>query len=187
MKLRSKKGLTLVELIVTVAFTAVVMAAACTALYAAADSSRKASANATGQQSVSLAESYLRRYAAVTTSVSPNSGDVKGKPAIRLSLTANGEEPALLIEQKVSSTETWQRTALVDNIAQLQLTVQEDGSLGYAISSQDTAYTYTASRNSAFTQSGGIVLNNCSGLGAYRYRLTECAVYMVLPADSAAG
>lgn len=63
MNTHSHKGMTLVELIVVVAFTAVVIAAACMVLYVGSHSFQSGTSNAVNQQKVTLAESYLQQYA----------------------------------------------------------------------------------------------------------------------------
>ena len=141
MKLRGKKGLTLVELIVAVAFTAVIIAAACSVLYFGMHVFQSGTSNAFSQQKAALAESYLQRYAATAFEVSSSAEeDTDGV------IFAVSDNTLTISRQTVSS-----RAALasVDGISQIEIQA-EDGSLSYTIVSSDQTYRL----------SGGIILNN---------------------------
>lgn len=145
MKLRSRKGLTLVELIVAVAFTAVVIAAACAVLYLGAHSFKSGTSNAVNQQRATLTESYLQRYAATAFTVSSsNDGTSDGVVFALSGSTLNVQK------QTVSNgVKTMEPVVSVDGIARIKLNIV-NGTLNYAIVSADETYTLE----------GGIVLNN---------------------------
>lgn len=145
MNFRSRKGMTLVELIVAVAFTAVVIAAACMVLYVGAKSFQSGTTNAVNQQNCTLAESYLQRYASTAFSVS--SSDDKSSDGVVFSLKGN----TLKISGHTGSgsSAVTDEIASIDGIARVNLKI-EDKVLNYAIVSADNSYTL----------SGGIVLNN---------------------------
>lgn len=145
MTLREKKGITLVELIVSVALTAVIITAACGALYAAAHSFRSGSASAFNQQRAALAESYLQRYAATATAVSSESESDKN--GVFFSVRNNAVQ---ITRQTVSdSGKTQANEASIDGISGIEVSVSA-GVLHYTIVSQDGSYRLT----------GGIALNN---------------------------
>lgn len=145
MNLRSRKGMTLVELIVAVAFTAVVIAAACMVLYFGAKSFKSGTSNAVNQQNTTLAEGYLQQYASTAfTLASSNDGTSNGTIFELSGSTLN------IQKQTVSNgTSVKEQTASIDGIARVELSIQ-DNVLNYAIVSADESYTLR----------GGIVLNN---------------------------
>jgi prepilin-type N-terminal cleavage/methylation domain-containing protein len=146
--MRSRKGFTLVELIVAVAFTAVVITAACSVLYLGANSFKTSTVNAVNQQKAALAESYLQRYAS-TAAVTASKADAKNDGVI-FSLAGGTLN---IKEQTVSGTVvSFNPVATIDGIGKIGLKI-ENGSLNYTIVSSDAACTLR----------GGIVMNNWKG------------------------
>ena len=144
MNTHSHKGMTLVELIVVVAFTAVVIAAACMVLYVGSHSFQSGTSNAVNQQKVTLAESYLQQYASTAFTFSSSNGSSDG---IVFELTGSVLN---IRKQTVSNgSMTVKSVASIDGIARIPLRI-EDGTLKYSIESEDGTYTVT----------GGIALNN---------------------------
>ena len=143
MKLHSRKGFTLVELIVAVVFTAVVIAAACSVLYLGADTFKNGTANAVNQQKATLAETYLQRYASTAFTVSSSNDGTSDGIVFKL------VDGTLNISKQTAGAATMESVASIDGIKQIQLTIV-DGTLNYAIATADGTYTLT----------GGIVLNN---------------------------
>lgn len=138
-KIQEKKGMTLVELIIAVAFTAIVIAAACTVLYLGGNFFKSGTANAVNQQKASLAETYLQRYASTAQQISDKNDTSTGGVVFTLS------SGALHIDDKTAN----KSIAVIDGIGQVYL--QIDGRLlNYRIVSKDGTYTL----------SGGVVLNN---------------------------
>lgn len=145
MKLRSKKGMTLVELIVAVAFTAVVIAAACMVFYFGSHSFQSGTSNAVNQQKATLVESYLQQYA--STAFTFSSTDDRSTQGAIFSFS----DGTLNIRSRTvsgGSTVTSQ-VASIDGISKIELNIQ-DKMLNYNIISADQTYTLK----------GGIVLNN---------------------------
>ena len=140
-KWNRKKGMTLVELIIAVAFTAIVIAAACSVLYLAGNFFKSGTANASNQQNASLVESYLQRYAATASQVSTTDS----KTGVAFTLSPDGE----LNINDHTGTSSSVKTSIrgIENVS-LQV---EDKLLTYIILSKDGTYTLK----------GGIVLNNC--------------------------
>jgi hypothetical protein len=141
MRLRGKKGLTLVELIVAVAFTAVIIAAACSVLYLGVHVFQSGTSNAFGQQRAALAESYLQRYASTAFDVSSSVEEDADGVIFTVS------DDTLTISRQTASSRT--AVASVDGISQVEIQA-EGGSLSYTIVTSDRGYRL----------SGGIVLNN---------------------------
>lgn len=141
MKLRSRKGVTLVELIVVVAFTAVIIGAASMVLYYGTQTFHSGTSNAFSQQKTTLAESYIQQYAAVATDVS-NSADA-GVDGVIFSITGN------TLHVKTQRTDGSRKEVTVDGISEIDFKMQ-DGSLNYTIFAEDSSYKLT----------GGIVPSN---------------------------
>lgn len=170
-KPQDKKGMTLVELIIAVAITAIVITAACTMLYLGGNFFRSGTASASNQQKAALAESYIQRYAATAFRLSP----AKITDADGVAFTLSNH--VLHIDQQtVKSGETSQKEiASVDGIGQVHF--QADGKLlSYQIISQDGTYTL----------SGGTVMNNSVGDEADLTGEADGFLFMDLtaPADS---
>lgn len=140
-KWNRKKGMTLVELIIAVAFTAIVIAAACSVLYLAGNFFKSGTANATNQQNASLAESYLQRYAATASQVSTTDSKKSG---VAFTLSSDG----VLTISDYAATGSSVKTS-IRGIKQIGLEVKGNV-LTYTIVSKDGTYTLQ----------GGIVLNN---------------------------
>lgn len=141
-KMHSKKGMTLVELIIAVAFTAIVIAAACTVLYLGGNFFKSGTANAASQQKATLAESYLQRYASTAFQLSDK--DV-GSAGVAFTLS----DGVLHMNQRTAAGSSVKTN--IDGISQVNLTIKGK-LLTYSIVSKDAAYTLT----------GGIVTNNYS-------------------------
>ena len=145
-RMKDNKGMTLVELIIAVAFTAIVITAACSMLYLAGNFFKSGTANATNQQNASLVESYLQRYAATASQVL----------RINSASTSLGEEFTFSADGNLSiddhSVTGSSAKTSVPGIKQVGLDVT-DKILTYTIVSKDGTYTLK----------GGIVLNNYKG------------------------
>ncbi len=146
MRIRSRRGFTLVEMIVAVVLTAAVIAAACTVLYLGTSSFHTGTENAVNQQKAALAESYLQRYASTAFTLSPSNEE--GSDGILFSL-ANG---VLTIRRQTAPGGAMQTVAAIDGIRGMELKI-DDGTLNYTIVSADGTYRLA----------GGIVLNNFQG------------------------
>lgn len=145
MKLYSQKGMTLVELIVAVAFTAVVIAAACMVLYFGSHIFQSGTSNAASQQEATLAESYLQHYASTAFTLSPaNDGTSDG-----IVFSFSGDTLNIRKQTVTGGTPTTAQVASIDGISKIELSVQ-DKVLNYTIVSADQSYKLQ----------GGIVLNN---------------------------
>ncbi len=144
-KAHSRKGMTLVELIIAVAFTAIVIAAACAVLFLGGNFFKSGTASAVNQQKAALAESYIQRYASTAFRLSPTkSADTNG-----IVFTLSDHVLHVNKQTVEKGTAAEQTVAAVDGIGQVQL--QADGNiLSYKIFSQDGTYTL----------SGSAVLNN---------------------------
>lgn len=144
--MRSRKGFTLVELIIAVALSAVVIMAACSVLYLGADTFKSGTTNAVNQQKAALVESYLQRYAS-TANVVASVNDGKTAGAI-FTLAGN----TLTVQEQTISPAAVRTVASVDGIGKIDLSMTNGSSLNYSIHSADTTYTLE----------GGIVMNNYS-------------------------
>jgi len=156
-----------VELIVVVAFTAVIIGAACTVLYYGTQTFHSGTTNAFSQQKATLAESYIQQYAAVATDVE---GSVDGGAnGVIFSVSGN----VLHVKtQKISGGASSEVT--VDGISEIDFKMQ-NGSLNYTIFAADDSYKLT----------GGIV-----PVGSTSVSLTSCKVmqggavlFMEMPSD----
>lgn len=148
MNLRSRKGMTLVELIVVVAFTAVIIGAACAVLYLGMHSFHGGTSDAFSQQKTTLAESYLQRYAATASGVSTAAdGTANG---VIFSISNN----TLSIKKQTvtGGTSSQADIAEIDGISKISFSIT-NGSLNYTIYAADDSYKLN----------GGIVLNNSPG------------------------
>lgn len=142
-KMHSKKGMTLVELIIAVAFTAIVIAAACSMLYLAGNFFKSGTANAANQQKAALAESYLQRYASTAFQLSDKDDGSAAGVAFTLS------DSVLHMNERTAAGSSVKTN--IDGFSQVNLTIKGK-LLTYSIVSKDAAYTLT----------GGIVTNNYS-------------------------
>jgi len=139
-RMKDNKGMTLVELIIAVAFTTIVITAACSMMYLAGNFFKSGTANATNQQNASLVESYLQRYASTASQVSSTS---IASPYVAFTLSSDGN----LSIDNYSGTSSI--ITSVRGIKKIGLTM-EGNVLTYTIVSMDGTYTLK----------GGIVLNN---------------------------
>ena len=146
MKMHSRKGFTLIELILAVALTAVIIVAACSVLFVGGSFFKSGTANAANQQKATLVESYLQRYAS-TASKASSTND--GKSAGIIFALKDGT--LKISSQTVAgSTATVAPVASIDGIGQIGLNLDHNNSLNYTIVSVDNSYTLR----------GGIVMNN---------------------------
>ena len=153
--LRSRKGVTLVELIVVVAFTAVIIGAVCMVLYYGTQTFHSGTTNAFSQQKTTLAESYIQQYAAVATDVS-SSVDT-GANGVIFSVSGS----TLHVKtQKASGGSPTEIT--VDGISGIDFKMQ-DGSLNYTIFAADDSYKLA----------GGIVPTNSRSVSLSSCRVTS--------------
>lgn len=153
MKLRSRKGFTMVEMIVVVAFTAVIIGAACMILYFGTQTFHSGTANAFSQQKTTLAESYIQQYAVDATDVESTVDG--GSNGVIFSVSGN----VLHIKtQKISGGASSEVT--VDGISEIDFKM-ENGSLNYTIFAADDSYKLT----------GGIVPSSSTSVS-----LTSCKV-----------
>lgn len=137
--------MTLVELIIAVAFTAVVITAACTVLYLGANSFKSGTSNAVNQQNAALAESYMQRYASTAYTISSTVDTTVEGIVFTLS-----DSTLRIQKQTVSdSGTTLEPVVSLDGISQIGLKL-ESGVLKYTIVAADKTYSLE----------GGIVLNN---------------------------
>lgn len=143
--MRGKKGLTLVELIVAVAFTAVIIAAAVSAFYYASHTFQSGTATAVNQQKAALAESYFQRYGATAFALSPT--EEQQKDGVFFSISA--KKLSIVHQTVASGVKTRETVAAIDGISAIEIS-QVNRVLNYRIISADGAYTL----------SGGVVLNN---------------------------
>jgi prepilin-type N-terminal cleavage/methylation domain-containing protein len=146
--MQSRKGFTLVELIVAVAFTAVIITAACSMLYLGANSFKISTANAFNQQKAVLAETYLQKYASTAYTLSSANAGTDGG----IIFTLTGSTLNISKQTVTDGAKTVGPVASIDGIGQIGLKI-ENGSLNYTIMSSDTTYTLR----------GGIVMNNFKG------------------------
>lgn len=142
----SKRGVTLVELIAVCAISVVVIAAACTLLYAASKSAARGAAEAAGHGDAHLLETYLQDDLPSALSVGtqhPDSGDVTSLHF--------GEDGALILEKDGGAGQ------YIDGIESLALSLSKAGGnrkLSYTIRAGDSGGSYSLT--------GGVVLNNVS-------------------------
>jgi prepilin-type N-terminal cleavage/methylation domain-containing protein len=141
MKLRSKRGMTLMEMIPAVVLTAVIIAAAASVLYLGAHTYQTGTAGASNQQKGLLVESYLQKYASVTKKVSDH--EVVDKCVV-FSIAND----TLTIQDHISSSSN-KTLVTIDGIDQIQFSLNGNN-LDYIIGFPDTEYTLH----------GGIVMNN---------------------------
>lgn len=158
----------MVELIVVVAFTAVIIGAACTVLYYGTQTFHSGTTNAFSQQKATLAESYIQQYAVAATDV--ESSVDGGADGVIFSVSGN----VLHVKtQKISDHTSSEIT--VDGISEIDFKM-ENGSLNYTIFAADDSYKLT----------GGIV-----PIGSASVSLTSCrvmqggaALFMEMPSDT---
>ncbi len=143
MKPRSKSGLTLVELIIAVAFTAVIIAAACMVFYFGSHSFQNGTVNAANQQNATLVESYLQQYASTAFTLSSTDDRSTQGAIFRFS------DGTLNIQSRTTDGGTASQVASIDGFSKIELKIQ-DKVLNYTIISADQTYRLK----------GGIVLNN---------------------------
>ncbi len=141
MKLHSKKGMTLMEMIPAVVLTAVIIAAAASVLYLGAHTFQTGTAGASNQQKGLLVESYLQKYASVTKSIGDGTGSDK---CVVFSISNQ-----VLKIQNRESTSSVKTLTTIDGISQIQFTLSGN-KLDYVIAFEGTTYTLH----------GGIVMNN---------------------------
>ncbi|MBW7571557.1 hypothetical protein [Caproiciproducens faecalis] len=144
-KLHEKKGMTLVELIIAVAFTAIVIAAACAVLFLGGNFFKSGTVSAANQQRASLAETYIQRYASTAFKLSSSKEMDVGGVAFTLS-----DNVLRVTKQTVEGgTASSEEVASIEGIGRVEFQL-EGTVLSYKIISQDGTYTL----------SGGTVLNN---------------------------
>lgn len=143
--MRGKKGLTLVELIVSVVFTAVIIAAAASALYYAAHTFQSGSVNAQEQQRAALAESFFQRYGATAYGVSASPDQTKSG----VFFTVENNTLKIVSQTAADGAVTKAAAASVDGVSSVEIE-QEDRTLHYRIHLQEGGYVL----------SGGVVMNN---------------------------
>ncbi|WP_444659602.1 hypothetical protein ACRQV7_04340 [Caproiciproducens sp. R2] len=144
-KLRGKKGMTLVELIIAVAFTAIVIAAACAVLFLGGDFFKSGTVSAANQQKAALAETYIQRYASTAFQISSSKGSDAG---VVFTLSGN----VLRVTKQPADGASPEELASIDGIGRVEFQV-EGTLLSYTIISKDGTYRLA----------GGTVLNNCTG------------------------
>jgi prepilin-type N-terminal cleavage/methylation domain-containing protein len=144
MKIRSAKGLTLVELIVTITLTAVVIAGASSVFFLVSSCFKTGTVSASSQQKGLLVEGYLQRYAGIAYTLSDS--EQSGKDGATFSITGN----TLKVEEQNAT--TGNNTITIDGISRIDFSAGTGNSLNYTISFPDTSYTFQ----------GGIVMNNFS-------------------------
>ncbi|MGX8700251.1 hypothetical protein [Caproiciproducens sp.] len=142
-KLRGKKGMTLVELIIAVAFTAIVIAAACAVLFLGGDFFKSGTVSASNQQKTALAETYIQRYASTAFQISSSKGSDAG---VVFTLSDN------VLRVTKQSADGAEELASIDGIGRVEFRV-EGTLLSYTIVSKD----------GTCRLAGGTVLNNCTG------------------------
>lgn len=143
--MRSRKGLTLVELILAVAFTAVIIAAAVAALYFAQNTFKSGSVNAVNQQKATLAETYFQRYGSTAYDVSTS----ESQTTQGIFFSVAGNRLTVRRQKLQGGIKTVENLALIDGISRVEITVQ-NRTMNYRIVSEDNSYTL----------SGGLVVNN---------------------------
>ncbi|MCY1714427.1 prepilin-type N-terminal cleavage/methylation domain-containing protein [Caproiciproducens galactitolivorans] len=168
--MKNKKGLTLAELIIAVAFTAVVISAACAMLLLSMNFSKTGAASAMNQQKTALAESYIQRYAPTAVKLSRE----KSPDANGIVFTLSDNILHISEQRAANGGLREQRIADADGIAKINFQV-ENQILHYSIVSQDGAYTL----------SGGIILNNCQDEGDSRITVdSENGAFLEFPGNS---
>jgi hypothetical protein len=144
----------MVEMIVVVAFTAVIIGAACTVLYYGTQTFHSGTTNAFSQQKTTLAESYIQQYAVAATDFASSVDG--GADGVIFSASGN----VLHVKtQKISGGASSEVT--VDGISEIDFKM-ENGSLNYTIFAADDSYRLT----------GGIVPSSASSAVS----LTSCRV-----------
>ena len=143
--MRGKKGLTLVELIVSVVFTAVIIAAAASALYYAAHAFQSGTVNAQAQQKASLAESYFQRFGATAYAASTSSDQTKSG----VFFTVEDNTLKIVSLSAVDGVKTRATVAAVSGISSVEI-IQNGRTLNYTIHLTESGYSL----------SGGVVMNN---------------------------
>jgi Tfp pilus assembly protein PilE len=136
--LKSKKGITLVELIISVAFTSIIIAASCSVMFLGEDFFKSGTKSAMNQQNAALAEDYIRRYAAVAFKLSEKSDKLEDCAVFTL------DNNVLNIECTSPKD-----TVKVDEIDDIQFKI-ENNLLKYTIESKDKTYKL----------SGAVIMNN---------------------------
>ncbi len=165
MKLYSRKGVTLVELIVVVAFTAVIIGAACMVLYYGTQTFHSGTTNAFSQQKTTLAESYIQQYAAVATDVSDSVN--AGEDGVIFSITGH----SLHVKTQKTSGGSPSEVS-VDGISEIDFKMQ-DSSLNYTIFAADDSYKLT----------GGIVPSNSRSVSLSSCRVTDGGAVLFMKTD----
>lgn len=147
MNIRSRRGLTLVELIVAVTLTAVIIGGACSAFYLVSSSYQNGTLSASSQQKALLVENYLRKYAATAYSLSDSTQADKDGVTFAIA------NDTLTITEHTASSSKDKVIATVDGIQKIEFRADSSNYLNYTIKFPDTTYTFQ----------GGIVMNNGSG------------------------
>ena len=146
MRIRSKKGISLVELIAVCAISVMVIAAACALLYAASKSAARGTAEAAGHGDAHLLETYLQSGLPTALSVGGEEPDAADGDVTALSFGDGGE---LVVETNGGTRQ------FIDGIQSVTLSLSPaggNGRLSYSI--------LAGSESGSYTLSGGIVLNN---------------------------
>ncbi|MFZ2538245.1 MAG: hypothetical protein WAX04_05040 [Oscillospiraceae bacterium] len=145
----SKKGITLVELIIAIAFTALIITAACSMLYLASNFFKSGTESAVNQENTALAESYLQQYLSTAFIVSDTTGTSTNYAVFSIAtdiLTIDRTSEIGGIPSTI--------TTKIDGISNLDLQLT-DNLLSYKITSQDGKYIL----------SGVIIVNNYTSGG----------------------
>ena len=168
--MKNKKGLTLAELIIAVAFTAIVISAACAMLYLGINFSKSGAVNAFNQQKTTIAESYIQRYA--PTAVQLSRVKIPDSDGVLFTLSDNVLH---ISEQKTANGKvSEQLIANADGIARITFQVQ-DQILHYSVVSQDGAYTLA----------GGVIMNNCVDGGDFQITVdSENCAFLEFPGNA---
>jgi Tfp pilus assembly protein PilE len=173
----NKKGMTLVELIISSVVTVIVISAACSVLYFGYSNYMSGTTDLSNHQNASLLEDYLQHDLSTATSVTVGaeqtsvntSADVQSAGDKMISM--HFENKVLFIVEKDSSGRE-KSTAKITGIESIQLTevnalssTSSTGASSSLSTSKKLAYVIKASdkaQTRSFLLNGGVVLNNIS-------------------------
>lgn len=158
-----KKGMTLVELIISTAAGAVVIAAACSVLYFGYNNYTSGTTDLTNHQNASLLESYFQHDLATATSVTveeaKQSSAASSADGIKSTedkiICMHFDNKVLVIEEKDNLGTSTTRIAGIESVSLNTVDVGTAKKLNYEIKA-------SSKNERSFVLTGGIVLNNCT-------------------------
>jgi Tfp pilus assembly protein PilW len=158
----SKKGMTLVELIISSVVTVIVISAACTVLYFSYSNYTSGTNDLSNHQNASLLEDYLQHDLSTATSVTVGSDQSAVNSGVGVQLSSDkiismhfDNKVFVIVEKDSSGVKSTARITGIESVSLNTVPVGSTQKLNYEIKASSKS-------KQSFLLTGGVVMNNCS-------------------------